>query len=172
MNIMRKSILFLMLCLVILSMPMLNALAASSDNDTTEISGNVIGAIEITAPADISGWELDPSITQPNTQTGTLHVKANKGWQVTASDEDMNTNGHMTEWDGSNYGERKLSNPMKVSAEVEVTLPTGGVIQKGEETGSGGMDITVTFKQTVTWDDDAYVKTYRIVVTFTGSLIV
>lgn len=163
------------LVVILIAAMMVNAMLGKVTAEDTTITGNVKGAIKITAPDDIS-WELDPSITQPNTQTGTLHVKANKDWQVTAKDADTtNTNGYMAEWDGSTYisGGKKLSNAMKVSAASEVTLPTGGVVQTGTRTGGLGQDVTVTFKQEVTWDDEALTTeghVYRIVVTFTGSL--
>ncbi|MEW6447411.1 MAG: Ig-like domain-containing protein [Bacillota bacterium] len=128
--------------------------------------------ITITAPSDISGWTLDPLLSQPQTQDGILSVAVapdSTQWEVTASDEDtVNTNGRMTAWNGSYDTGKKLQNAMKVAAAYEVTLPAGGKIYGS----SGDKSFPVTFRQTVGWNDHPLPAgySYRIVVTFTASI--
>ena len=122
--------------------------------------------IDITAPGDISSWDLYPGIT--NNISGTLNVAvspSSTGWYVTAQDIDaVNTNGFMTLWEGSSYNTSvKLTYAMNVAGSAEVTLPGGGTIASGTGNYSG----TITFKQFVSWDDDP--GTYQIVVTFIGT---
>lgn len=126
--------------------------------------------ITITPPSGISGWQFDPDGI--NQVTGILNVKANRdGWQVTAKDSDPVTSGHMTEWTGSAYGSLKLTNPMKIKAAYEGTLPNVGVIQTGSKTGAHGQDINVIFTQEGSYIDDPLPegRIYRIVITFIGS---
>ncbi|VVB64038.1 Uncharacterised protein [uncultured archaeon] len=75
----------------------------------------------------------------------------------------------MTEWTGAAYASRKLEAPLSVSAEREVALPPGGIIQTG--TAVGEHDIEVTLSQVVSQDDlpleDGHV--YRIELSFEGT---
>ncbi|MFA5375142.1 MAG: hypothetical protein WC455_05230 [Dehalococcoidia bacterium] len=143
-----------------------NDASTSTDNTVTYIAQS----IEITAPANISSWNLDPGIGE-NTNGGTLTVDvtpADASWSVTAQDLDTaNTNGFMTLWEGSSYNTSvKLANAMKVAGPAgEVTLPGGGDVATG--TGDNA-SISITFKQNVTWDDEP--GTYQIVVTFTATI--
>lgn len=129
--------------------------------------------IEITAPADISGWPLSPSGTQPNEQSGTLGVTCSGGWTVTVKDANATTGGKMTDYYGSSYGTTKLANYMVVAAQTyNVTLPAlpdGGIIASGS---GNNPNITVTFKQEVSWSDPVLLvgHSYRIIVTFTGTI--
>jgi hypothetical protein len=129
-------------------------------------------AIEITAPADITGWVLTPSGGQPVQRTGTLTVDVtpdSKSWEVTATDEDGVTNGKMTEWTGSAYGSTQLYTSMDVQGPgATVTLPNSGETSIASGTGDGS-GITITFKQIVLWSDTPN-TTYRIIVTFTASI--
>jgi methionine-rich copper-binding protein CopC len=149
-----------------------NALASDYNFSFTTASGSP--TISITAPSDISGWNLNPSAGQPQTQAGALIVGVDpdsESWEVTATDEDTaNTNGKMTAYSGSYDTGTKLRNAMKVAAKYEVTLPAGGKI--ADNTGDRSVD--VTFKQTVVWSDAPLSGgySYRIVVTFTASLTV
>ena len=134
--------------------------------------------IEITAPTDITGWTLGPQETQPKEITGTLTVTTTEAvgvnWSVTASDTDTtNTNGHMTKYSSSAYVlGTKLGTAMQVNGTAgTATLPTGGNIVTGSGTVTGA-EYTITFKQTVLWSDAVVTgpDSYRIVVTFTGSI--
>ncbi|MEW6182915.1 MAG: Ig-like domain-containing protein [Bacillota bacterium] len=151
-----------------------NALAADYNFSFITTSGGGGPTISITPPPGISGWSLNPSASQPQTQAGTLIVGVDpddESWEVTAEDADTaNTNGKMTAWNGSYDTGSKLQNAMKVAAEYEVTLPVGGKI--ADNTGDQSAD--VTFKQTVSWADPPLSGgySYRIIVTFTASLTV
>lgn len=129
-------------------------------------------SIEITAPGDISGWDLYPDISE-NVNIGTLSVDvtpADATWSVTAQDIDTaNTNGFMTLWDGLSYNVSvKLATAMKVSGSTsEVTLPNIAGVPIATGTGDYPL-MNITFKQLVTWDDEP--GTYQIVVTFTGTV--
>lgn len=124
--------------------------------------------IDITAPADIAGWNLTPLGAQPLTQPGTLQVDVtpdSTSWSVTAKDLDGTTDGFMTEWTGA-YGTAQLFTAMQVQGPATtVTLPNSG--GTAIATGSGDNSSIITFRQTVLWNDE--VNTYRIVVTFIGS---
>jgi hypothetical protein len=154
-----------------------NALASDYTFSFTTTSGGGGGGeptISITPPAGISGWSLDPTVSQPQTQTGTLSITVDPdgtAWEVTATDEDIaNTNGKMTAYNGTYDTNKKLTNAMKVAADCEVALPAGGKIADG----AGDWSVTTTFKQTVEWADPPLTGgySYRIVVTFTGAIIV
>jgi len=129
--------------------------------------------IEIIAPEELSGWTLEPGIT--NEQKGILHVKAKGSWQIKVS-ADAATNGYMTEYvaqangkNGNNNkngdagayvaGGKKLQNSMKVKAEGynEVDLKNGGVLITYEDKSQGNkwqsFDIPMTFRQEVSWED-------------------
>ena len=130
--------------------------------------------------ADVSGWNLNP-IYGVNTHTRVLNVKSDGNWELSVKDPDaLNTNGHMTEWDGGGYvASNRLASPLSVSVQFgetvsnayEVTLPTGGVIARGTGTGSSGMDLVVIFKQPVAWTDKATPGShnYRMKIEFTLS---
>lgn len=139
------------------------------------------GVVSISAPNDFSDWILSPA-DGTNTHAGTFTVSADCNWQVTVSDQDTtNTNGYMTEWDGSNYvaSPIKLASPMSVAVATggdvtngyEVTLPGSSIVAKGATTGGLQKNIDVTFKQPVSWTDTILTDghTYRIVITFSIS---
>ncbi len=151
-----------------------NALAGDYTFSFTTVSGGGGPTISITPPAGISGWSLNPTASQPQTQAGALIVSVDpdsESWEVTAEDADTaNTNGVMTAYNGAYDTGTKLHNAMKVAAEYEVTLPAGGKIADN----TGDQSVATTFKQTVAWSDAPLSGgySYRIVVTFTASLTV
>ena len=135
--------------------------------------------VAITAPLDISGWNLVPG--KVNQRTGILRIHASRKWQISMS-ADPNTNGHMTESASSNGGSKKsgyvkggerLKNSMKVKAlgYNEIDLAQGGVLIPGEP--AGDFDIPITFSQEATWDDQPLPvgHTYRMVISFIPSKI-
>ncbi len=139
--------------------------------ETTTLSGNMQTKIVITVPTTIDKWELEPD-GDPNSVSGALKVEANKKWQVAVKDEEEETKGHMTEWkEGGGYGSMQLTNIMTVDAGLEeVKLPDGGKIQDGAKPGG---DYNVEFNVVGDFNDPPLddPAVYRIVVTFTGSLI-
>ncbi|MDD3565934.1 MAG: hypothetical protein PHN90_09750 [Methanothrix sp.] len=136
--------------------------------------------ISITAPADIEVWTLAPGIV--NLRSGTLKVDASGPWTATVRDEDPRTSGRLTKYDGGTgtYDtDVKLHSPLVISASSDggnevVLSPVGQEIISGVATAEGGRDVRIDFKQPVGWNDLGLENgsSYRLVVTFTGSLIV
>ncbi len=134
--------------------------------------------IYITAPADISNWALAPETT--NNQSGTLNVRSTGNWKVEIKDANSDTSGQMTKYNigaGTYDTGVKLASPMTISAAggSEVTLSTTNQqILTGGPTPEGGQDVTINFNQPVSWDDQVLGSgyNYKLVVTFTGSLII
>jgi hypothetical protein len=139
----------------------------------TTIQGNILGVIILKVPASFLDWELEIG---ENEEEGTLNVKSNTEWQVTVSDEDIATAGHMTEWDGSPYGATFLTDALIVeSDDYTVVLDASGVIAAGDtsgQSGDDGEDVDLTFKQNVYFSDPVLPEgsAYRIVITFIGSI--
>ena len=134
--------------------------------------------ISLIAPGDVAGWALSPEGAQPKTQIGTLHVTVSGNltgsWTVTATDNDAaNTDGHMTRYNGNNGSYQtgvRLAAPLYVKGPANdnpLPLPSGGVLVTGNTTVNQNYDIT--FRQNIAWTDP--VGDYRIVVTFTGSIV-
>lgn len=150
-------------------------------------SGNIVmgsgpaSTYSIIVPSGITDWELSPLGDGVSTKKGSMHVTADGDWRVSVSDTDStNTKGHMTDYDGSSYVTTNyLASPMNVSVQsiinditgYEVELPTGGNIVTGSSTITEGRDISVIFKQPVSWSDKVLSSghSYNIVVTFTIS---
>jgi hypothetical protein len=145
------------------------------DNGDTVIMGNPETTMIITVPEDATFGNLHQG---SNTITGTLNIKCNTGWQVSVSDENSVTNGHMTEYDGAAYLTRKLITPMDVRNTIQsntITLAGPGTIATGDtsgQDGDNGQDFTINFDQIVQYADPALSggHIYRIVVTFTGAV--
>ena len=147
--------------------------SGSSDSSTavTKITATVLPCVNVSAPVDIRIWELKPSEPGIYTKKGVLKVAANTGWKVMVKDTDAVTSGHLTEWTGEDYTDRKLQAPLSVSASQDVSLPEGGTIETG--TNIGEEEVEVTLKQVVSWDDlhlaDGHV--YHIALDFEGSTL-
>ena len=133
--------------------------------------------IDITPPTAITGWELSHQGEQPKTQQGTLTVTTTWAdgidWIVTVSDEDSQTDGHMTKWNSGYDPDVELQAAMQLEGPAgTVTLPDSGAIvaETGTVTATG---YDITFKQTVLLADTAVTNPdcYRIVVTFTGIIL-
>ena len=128
-------------------------------------------SISLSAPTGISAWNLSPEVSQPNVQTGSLHVTVSGNfsgnWTVTASDTDTDTGGYLTRYNGSYVVTTKMGTPLVVQGPAgTATLPAGGNVVTG--TGEVDQDFPISFRQNVAWTDLA--GDYRIVVTFTGAL--
>jgi hypothetical protein len=149
--------------------------ALVGDEDDTAIRGNPQAIMVITAPDDTEFANLNQG---SNTIGGTLNVKCNTNWQVSVSDDDATTNGHMTEWNGTTYLSKKISTPMNVrnaSQIITITLAGPGIIAAGNtdgQSGDAGENFAISFDQVVQFVDWALSggKVYRIVVTFTGAV--
>jgi hypothetical protein len=102
-------------------------------------------------------------------------VKCNTPWQLQVNDQNANTNGHMTKWNGAYDTSVKLANPLHVGSEIDVALSGANqVIADGivaDQSGDSGQDLTVTYNQQVLYSDPVLTGgyTYHIVVTLTAS---
>ena len=144
------SILFVMVFLSINAIPNGSSGSGFSMAEIT-ITATYPPYVDVSAPADICIWEFRPTEPGIYTKKGLLKVTANTGWKIAVKNTDESNDGHMMEWTGTRYANRKLQAPLKVSADREVTLPEGGDIQTGTTTGKH--DIEVTLTQVVSQDD-------------------
>jgi hypothetical protein len=141
----------------------------------TVLEGTLGGDLVITVPESVLDWVL---AVGENSEDGTLNVKCNTNWQVTVSDDDLTTAGHMTEWDGAAYGSSSLGEQMVVECPAQSKtqgLETSGIIATGGvsgQSGNDGEDIALEFNQTIEYDDPVLPdgSVYRIVITFTGAM--
>ena len=155
--------------------PVLGDQIIATDEHSVDIKPNP--TIDITAPADIIGWELNPLEEQPLTQQGILTVTTTHAedidWIVMASDEDSQTSGHMTKWNNGYDLNAKLQTAMQVEGPAgTVILPDGGAVIA--KTGTVTVaEYDITFKQTVLLTEAAVTSpdSYLIVVTFTGTIL-
>jgi hypothetical protein len=152
-----------------------NVWGTSSLGDTI-IDGNIVSKIEITCPANVTGWNL---IQGDNTIASSLNVKANNNYQVTASDQNGQTNGRMREFNGTAYGSAQLILPMHIKCAAELTDVTlagpGTLVTAGPSTQDedAGETFAISFDQHVQFEDPVIVggNYYHIVVSFTAALV-
>jgi hypothetical protein len=139
---------------------------------TIGIDSHVMPSVEINVSMDDRECLLSPNEPESCAKVGKLNIRPNSKWMVTAKPEAA-TDGHMTEWSFSGYGDRKLSRAMRVKAGEEVALPNGDQkpIQTGTKTGSTPAKADLVFTQEITKQDTSENgdRTYRMVVTFTGA---
>ena len=147
------SLLFVVALVVIAAVPVMAA-----TTDTTEITGEVVAVIDVTAPSDINlgtmalGDNLACSATP-----GTVTCNA-EHWQVTAEDEKISNTGYMTS------GANVLANKFQLSetGSVYANADAGITYDGNPET------LPLCVKQEVTSDDLA--GFYSITITFIGVL--
>jgi hypothetical protein len=155
------------------SMIMIALLSQASAESTANmiITISVKPTVLVVDQDRIGIWILKPIFPVNLTKSGLLIVKANTDWVLRAEDDNPETAGFMTEWDGKSYGAKKLSQPLKISSAREVTLPAGGIIMTGSRT-SGGQNVDVNFMQQVPDINLPKTENYRIEVTFIGSPLI
>jgi hypothetical protein len=134
--------------------------------DIIVVEVKILPVVKLVVIDEGDKWVLNPSIVGTESKQGMLLIRANVPWVLGVKDYDPLTVGHMTEWNGLEYGTLRLKEPVHVKAESEVVLPEGGLIQHGEKT--GGQDIPFHFTQKISWEDKPISenRTYRIVATF------
>ncbi|MCX6677134.1 MAG: hypothetical protein NTU95_04215 [Methanothrix sp.] len=144
---------------------------AYAEGNTIQIKGCVKPSVEVSISQEECVWELSPTEPGIYAKDSSLQIRSNAPWIITVKEENA-TDGHMTEWNGKCYGNRKLSIPMMVKADQSVTLPNmdESPIKSGLRTGSTPQEVDFSFVQQVTEKDaiDSGNR-YRMVVTFTGS---
>jgi len=147
------SLLFVVALVVIAAVPVMAA-----TTDTTEITGEVVAVIDVTAPSDINlgtmalGDNLACSATP-----GTVTCNA-EHWQVTAEDEKISNTGYMTS------GANVLANKFQLSETGSVYANADDGITYGNPT-----NLPLCVKQVVTSGDPA--GSYAITITFTGTIL-
>lgn len=144
---------------------------AYAEGDTIQINGFVKPSVEVSISQEECVWELSPKLPGTYSKDSSLQIRSNTPWIITVKEENAG-GGHMTEWNGDSYGNRKLSIPMIVKADQSITLPNleESPIKSGLRTGSTPEEVAFSFVQQVT-EEDAIEggNRYRMVVTFTGS---
>ena len=146
--------------------------ALAGDTGDVIVNGNILAKLDLTVPSDILNWVLEQGA---NSTSGTANVKCNTPWQLQVNDQNANTSGHMTKWNGAYDISGKLANPLHVGSEIDVALSgSNQVIADGivaDQSGDAGQDLTVTYSQQVLYSDPVLTGgyTYHIVVTFTAS---
>jgi hypothetical protein len=145
--------------------------ALAGDFGNVIVNGNILAKLDLTVPSDILSWVLEQG---PNSTSGAANVKCNTPWQLQANDQNANTSGHMTKWNGDYDTSVKLANALNVGCESTVVLSgsnqtiADGVV--ADQFGDSGQDLAVTFSQQVLYSDPVLTDySYHIVVTFTAS---
>jgi hypothetical protein len=146
--------------------------ALAGDFGNVIVNGNILAKLDLTVPSDILSWVLEQG---PNSTSGAANVKCNTPWQLQANDQNADTNGHMTKWNGAYDTSVKLANALNVGCESTVVLSgsnqtiADGVV--ADQSGDSGQDLAVTFSQQVLYSDPVLTGgySYHIVVTFTAS---
>lgn len=144
-----------LIALILMVQSILGAFAMGSTSSTTTIHAQVMPKVIILSPVNPCIWEIN--LTSPGiyTKTLNLHILANTNWQLSVKAEDSDPSGFMREWTGETYGYKRLSNPLKISADTELNLANadGQPIKEGKITGNKGSDVQVKLTQIVTPDD-------------------
>lgn len=148
-------------------------IAGGTDStSTTTICAQVNAKVEVSAASGDLSWEIKPAFPGIYTKTQILHIKANTDWSLIAKDLDTGSSGCMVEWTCSGYGSKRLSKPVKVYIDREVTLPNTNEqpLAYGKSTGSKGVDVRVIFTQEITCEDSPhlYGTIYRKNFAFVG----
>ena len=165
-----KKVLVLAMALTLMAALAMPMAALAAESDTTEVSGTVAAAIEVTAPAPAS---LGDMVVGDNELASNITVTVNctsLSWTLGAADKRVSpvSAGHMDD------NTTALTNALKIKggdqgsyaalSASDVLLETSGAASAGET------DISdVNFQQTVEYADQ--VGTYSIVITFTGTLV-
>jgi len=127
--------------------------------------------VAITAPIDISGWNLVPG--EVNQRTGILRVHASGKWNIRVA-PDSGSNGRMAECIlDQSYPREMLQNSMKIKAKGydEIDLAQGGILIQNAP--AGDFEIPIIFSQMLTWDDQPLPEghAYCISISFIPTLI-
>ncbi|MGD0535177.1 MAG: hypothetical protein ABR999_07005 [Methanoregula sp.] len=189
---MQKNVLILAGILIIAFAAVVAPVMAATAGNAT-ISGNPPLSMNLTVTGTITGWSLDPSVSQPltNATAVTMTVRSNdRSWVVSAKDgmdnsKTSGTAGKMADWNGTAYNTTSsisLGSAMLVGATTATGFTGATVTLTGSDqaiaTGTGATAaagtfnaLPLTFQQSVTYADPSLISpdVYRIIVTFTGS---
>ncbi len=114
-------------------------------------------------------WGLSPGAS--NKRDIVVRITANTPWELKIADTNAQTSGHLTEWTGQAYTNKRLTYPLKVIGSREVTLPNSQniAVLTGDSTSSQGRRLGLSLEQDVTPEDESLRqdRIYRIQLTFT-----
>jgi hypothetical protein len=136
-----------------------------ADTGTTDITGTVPKAIEVTAPGDFSMPSLDPATSPITSSVQTATVNANHAdWTLTVVEAGGTPDGKMAPTAGD-----PLASAMTVKGGDQATYASLASAVSLETAGATGTtDINdIYFQQAVGWGDEA--GDYSITVTFEAS---
>ena len=158
---MKKLLISLALATMLVAVMATPAMAVTG---TTDITGNVAGVIEVTAPVAISLGNMALGDNASGVKTGT--IKANAAWTMTAKDVKVTDPGYMV------AGGNKLTSKMQISKDDTTWLDADAVsplTYSGTATAQGGDSFNFYAKQNVVWADPV-ADSYSITITFTATL--
>ncbi len=158
-----------------------NTLSAVVSSNLVIVEGNVLTKLVMSVPQSLLDWDLE--VGDDNSQTKTLNIKCNDNWTVTVRDDDRaEKTGHLTEFDGSDFLDRYLDNPLVLDCDGntitaltndEQLLADGIAADQGDD--DIGQDMDVVFSQTVEYQDarltTADGTVYHMVITFTAGTL-
>lgn len=165
----KSSLIACVICILLISIAPLSQ-SHTTSTATVMITASVRPTVQLDYTNETATWAFSPTTADNQTRSGTIVVKANTDWQLVVEDTNPATSGYMTEWDGQRFGPSKLAEPLVVSAEREVALPRGGIIQTGSRT--SGQEVNIIFMQRVLATDLLKQDDYRIAITIRGSPLV
>lgn len=146
--------------------------AAPESTGTMPVTCNVLSAIEGSFPVSLDLGDISPN-TSKTSEPQTISVLSNVQWtlNIRADAED----GYLKEWTGMEYTLKGLSSPLEwklqESAEFQpITVGDTTVLADMPPTGKEGTDVSILFKQQVSYDDEPLQEgsSYRIMVTYTA----
>ncbi len=138
---------------------------AASDDATSDVTFDIISAIEVTATTATYDFSDVSPASSPVTQTdaATINVKSNSSWSLDAQANSANFTGGANDKPFSDlevYDEDLTTWNALSNAE---TKP----VQDGSQTTNSGDDVAVDYRLTVDWDDDT--GSYSGTITYTGT---
>jgi hypothetical protein len=145
-----------------------------SSSGQTPVDASFGAFLQITPPSQVNFGQLQLGT---NLVTGTLNVKSNTSYQVDLFDNGT-TAWHMTEWNGTVFGTRRLSDALHVQSGADgglhdVTAGTPPVLVTGGvagQSGDAGQNFGLNFVQGLHYADPLLPtgSTYHLVLTFNG----
>jgi hypothetical protein len=154
------------------------AAAATSQSQNQVITGAPVPQLVATFPGDFGFASFAPGSTASSSEQ-VLNVKSNGSWGLRISADSAN----MRRWNGSAYVAGSLASPLTwartslggtpvgAPSYSAIATSTASVVTGQPVTGDPGIDVGVTFRQPVSYGDEASLgfDVYRAVVTYAAS---
>ncbi len=161
---------------VLMESPPTNATA--SDQATVPVTCKVAAALEATFPGAVSLGDLNVGAPPAPSAPQTVTVRSNAPWAVKIRSDAQD--GRLRQWTGTGYA---TPTPLTMSAPLEWKRQDGAdfapisgteavVAANMSPTGSAGAAVSVLFRQSASYDDEALPDpehTYRIEVTYVAT---